>query len=77
MKGFFPFVRELLFGPPKLKCTKYGCRGNQAPYCYGGLCPQHCDSIIACQCLKNQDRQIRAVNRKESVETIDQEFGAF
>lgn len=48
MRGLFPFLRELFFGPPKpksLRCAyafnSYRCSGIATPVCGSGMCAQH------------------------------------
>lgn len=75
MKGLFPFIRQIFFGTKKPECPIGYCKNSPALFCYSGTCAYHCS--FQCRCLDNQDRAIRAINKKENVQTVEQDFGAF
>lgn len=67
MKGLFPWLRELFFGPPpavptansaatadRPECAVSYCGSFADPRCKGGNCTQHCASCIGCNgiCIK-------------------------
>ena len=64
MKGLFPWLRELFFGPP-MRCialfevkdrNEYGnyylsrtkCRSLRVFYCISGHCKYHCETLCKC-----------------------------
>ena len=63
MKGFLPFLRELLYGPVLPHCKKYQhCEQTPLVDCVSGNCREHCSTYCRCAAtrspLKKRTRQL-------------------
>lgn len=58
MKGLFPFLRELFFGPKKPKCRKWEyCEQFPLEDCVSGNCRDHCATYCKCEATRRPSKK--------------------
>ena len=63
MKGLFPFLRELFFGPKKRRCLEYEyCDKPPLNDCVSICCAEHCRR--ACKCGAGEPGRLSSVREE-------------
>lgn len=70
MKGLFPFLRELFFGPKKPECAVNYCYGRPDARCRANQCADHCGQNCGVACVDrrtfgNVEAERRAARRDD------------
>ena len=65
MRGLFPFLRELFFGPAEPVCGLSHCDNTRDPRCKALLCRHHCGFTLLCagECLRPRTPEEQEVEK--------------